>query len=174
MYSVQSLWNFFQDFYARNVAPMGIPKGLTVDEYGYPIVFSAFNQQEGNAASFGVQPININTNSDFWLLGIRYTWQGAAALNAMLQVIDTGSNKPFWSNPIPVALAASPGGGPVAGAVANSGSLLQSVWPRLLPANTNLSVTLTGVHTASDAAVCRMFFVGVNVKNYGAAQPFIQ
>lgn len=172
MYDVQTLWNFLQDFYLRNVAPGGIPKNLTVDEYGYPIVFTAFNQESGNAASNGVQPININTNADFWLLGIRYTWQGAAALNALLQVIDTGSNKPFWANPVPIAIAASPGGGPVAGAVGNSGSLLGSAWPRLLPANSNLSVTLTGVHSASDANVCRMFFVGVNVKNYGAAQAF--
>lgn len=171
MYDVQTFWNFLQDFYLRNVAPARVPKMLTVDEYGYPIVFADFNQQLGNAASNGVQPININTNADFWLLGIRYTWQGAAGLNALLQVIDTGSNKPFWANPVPIAIAASPGGSPVAGAVANSGSLLGGVWPRLLPANTNLSVSLTGVHTASDAAYCRMFFVGVNVKNYGAA-PF--
>jgi hypothetical protein len=173
MYDVLTLWNFLQDFYSRNVAPGGIPKQLTVDEYGYPVTFSAFNQESGNAASNGVQPVNINTNADFWLLGIRYTWQGAAALNATLQVIDTGSNKPFWANPVPIAVAASPGGAPVAGAVANSGSLMTCAWPRLLPANTNLSVLLTGVHTASDAAVCRVFFSGVNVKNYGAAAQFV-
>ncbi len=174
MYNVENLWAFIQSFYANNVQPLGMPKNLTVDSYGYTVQFAAFNQQLANAASVATQGITINTNADFWLLGIRYTWQGTVALAAQVQIIDTGSQKPFWSVPMPLATVAAPAGGPLAGAVGNSGPLATEAWPRLLPANTTLSITLTGQGGSSDASTCNLALIGVNVKNFGQAAQFVQ
>lgn len=165
MYDIITLRAWLQDFYRDTVEPIGYDKQLLIDEYGYPVSFASFDHNTGQA---GTASFTINTNADFWLLGMYYTWTGAAALNASIQVTDAGSQKPFWSQAIPISLALGAAGSVNALAVSNSGALRQCMWPRLLPANSAMQVSLTGTASASVTGTVGIFFSGINVKNYGA------
>lgn len=133
---------------------------LIIEPFGYPLAFTGLAAVGGNAnLSF-----LVNANSDFVLTRVSYHANTGAVQNVgtktvaqiRAQVVDAGSARPFWNSAIDLENFAS-----------NEYPNRYLPYPRLISANSAITVQLTGIGAAAETYAGELFFEGVNVREFG-------
>lgn len=125
----------------------------TVRAFGYPISLGDI------AVSTTVETFQkTNNNVDFLMTGIYASDTAKLVLNrCLLQIVDTGSNRRLFDDPVPVNAVAT---GP-------AGFTRSLPYPWLIPGNSNLQITLQNLHDEQAYAGVEIYLEGVSVYVYG-------
>lgn len=156
MYDLLTLQEWIRALYA--ISSPG--QRLVIEPYAYPVSFPAFNCVSGAVTT----PFNINANADFICTRISYAATPAGAVvnvgnkpvaAVKAQIIDAGSARPFFANAVPLENFAS-----------NEYPNRFLAYPRVMEANTSMTVTLTGYATFAETLGIELLFEGVNVRGF--------
>jgi hypothetical protein len=133
---------------------------LIIEPFGYPLTFSGLAAVGGNT-TLG---FSVNANADFVLMRVNYHANTGAVQNVgnktvaqiRVQCVDAGSARPFWNSAIDIENFAS-----------NEYPDRFLPYPRVISANSAISVQLTGTGAAAETYAGEIFFEGVSVREFG-------
>lgn len=167
MYDVLTIEDWIRRLYA-GTSGMNDARRIAIEAFGYPFVITSLAAVGGTASG----TLQINGNADFVLTRVSYNATlststvenvGAAPVpQVTLNVVDAGSNRPFYNQPVLIQnLCANP----------NNPGRFQP-YPRFLSANTSLSIAAVGVGTTAETYQrIDLLFEGMNVRQYSSGMP---
>lgn len=133
---------------------------LIIEPFGYPLVFSGLAAVGGTTTT----SFSINANADFVLMRISAHTNTGAVQNVgnktvpqiRMQAVDAGSARPFFNSAVDLENISS-----------NDYPNRFLSYPRIISANSAISVQLTGTGAAAETYAGEIFFEGVSVREFG-------
>jgi len=125
----------------------------TVRAFGYPISLGDI------AVSTTVETFQkTNNNVDFLMTGIYASDTAKVNLSTcLMQIVDTGSNRRLFDDPVPVNAVAT---GP-------AGFTRSLPYPWLIPGNSNLQITVENLSGSATYSGAELYLEGVSIYVYG-------
>lgn len=156
MYDILTLQSWIERLYAVNAGA----GQLIIEPFGYSLSLTGIGGVSGSASG----QFTINANADFICTRISYHANTGAVQNvgnktvAFLRanIVDAGSARPFFNSAVDLENFAC-----------NEYPNRFLPYPRLLSANTALTVQLTGWAPAAETYAIDLFFDGVAVRQFG-------